>query len=228
MNSKSTTTLLVGLMILASVLGVVLRPPAQLPSTKPTYLLESMVPKTIGDWREFPQGALVVNPQTQQLLDRLYNETLTRTYVNNAGYRIMLSLAYGGDQRGELQAHKPEVCYPAQGFALHSNEAAQLATRFGSIDVRQLKTSLGPRHEPVTYWFTMNETVVQTRFQQRLQELRFKLTGQIPNGLLFRVSSIDDSPGRAFEQHRAFVDALLTAIPAQHRQRLSGLSTPQL
>lgn len=48
----------------------------------------------------------VVNPQTQELLDKLYSQILTRTYVNAKGYRIMLSLAYGSDQRGALQAHK--------------------------------------------------------------------------------------------------------------------------
>jgi EpsI family protein len=45
-------------------------------------------------------------------------------YVNASGYRIMLSLAYGSDQRGALQAHKPEVRYPAQGFTLHGRSGA--------------------------------------------------------------------------------------------------------
>ena len=29
-------------------------------------------------------------------------------------------MAYGDDQRGGLQAHRPEVCYPAQGFKVTS------------------------------------------------------------------------------------------------------------
>ncbi len=56
-----------------------------------------MIPKQFGDWREEPQRIVqVINPQSQELLDKLYSETLTRTYVNAGGYRIMLSLAYGG------------------------------------------------------------------------------------------------------------------------------------
>jgi len=51
-------------------------------------------------------------------LDKLYSQILNRVYVNATGYRIMLLLAYGSDQHGSLQADKPEVCYPAQGFAL--------------------------------------------------------------------------------------------------------------
>jgi EpsI family protein len=55
---------------------------------------------------------------TQKLRDELYSQFLNRVYVNATGYRIMLLLAYGSDQHGSLQADKPEVCYPAQGFAL--------------------------------------------------------------------------------------------------------------
>jgi len=57
----------------------------------------------------------------------------------------MLSLAHASDQRGSFQAHKPEVCYPAQGFTLRKNEASQLATPFGEIPAQRLFTTLGPR-----------------------------------------------------------------------------------
>ncbi|MET0334234.1 MAG: exosortase-associated protein EpsI, B-type [Rhizobacter sp.] len=223
MKPVVVAALVAGLMITASVASAIIRPPVQSAESKPTYVLDAVIPKRFGNWQELPQAPLVVNPQTQQLLDRLYSQVLARTYVNASGYRVMLSLAYGGDQRGDLQAHKPEVCYPAQGFTLHSSQESQLATRFGSVETRQLSTSLGARKEPVTYWFTMGDTVVRSRFQQRMLELRFKLTGQIPAGLLFRVSSIDDNSSHAFEQQRVFVDDLLSVVSAHDRHRLSGL-----
>jgi EpsI family protein len=135
----------------------------------------------------------------------------------------MLSLAYGSDQRGDLQAHKPEVCYPAQGFTLHANEPGNLSTAFGAIPVRRLSTSMGPRKEPVTYWFTVGDRVVEGTIYKRLVEMRYGLTGQIPDGLLFRVSSIDADPARAYVVHEKFVNQMLEAIPAEDRQRLSGL-----
>jgi EpsI family protein len=184
------------------------------------------VPKQFGDWKLLPQAAAqVVNPQTQELLDKLYSQILTRTYVNPQGYRVMLALAYGDEQRGDLTAHKPEVCYPAQGFKLHSNDPAELATPFGGIAARRLSTSLGPRQEPVTYWFTMGDTAVKSKFQQRMVEVRMGLTGQVPDGLLFRVSSIDESPERAYRMHDAFVADLLKAVSPRDRQRLSGLGS---
>lgn len=213
------------LMASASVIGVAVRPSAKAAPSAPRYVLDTTVPRTFGDWRELPsQGVLLVNPQTQAMLDQIYSQVLTRTYVNGTGYRIMLSLAYGDDQRGSLQAHKPEVCYPAQGFVLHTNAAGKINTPYGDIQTRQLSTSMGPRKEPVTYWFTMGDTAVQARWQQRLVELRLALTGQVPDGLLFRVSSIDDNPQRAFQQHEAFANALLSAVPTRDRARLSGLS----
>ncbi len=215
------------LMASASVVGIAVRPPAKALSITPKYVLETAVPRTFGNWRELPfQGAQVVNPQTQELINKLYSQVLTRTYVNADGYRIMLSLAYGDDQRGSLQAHKPEVCYPAQGFTLHSTAASQIVTPYGSIDAQQLVTSLGPRKEPVTYWFTMGETAVRNKLQHRLIELRFALTGQVPDGLLFRVSSIDDNTARAFEQQQAFASDLLAAVSTRDRTRLSGLVAP--
>ena len=223
-SSMRISIVLAGLMALAAVGGIAARPTAKPPGSAPRYILEDTVPQQFGDWRLVPQaGAQVVNPQTKELLDKLYSQIVTRTYVNGQGYRVMLALAYGDEQRGDLQAHKPEVCYPAQGFKLHSNDPAELATPFGGIAARRLNTSLGPRQEPVTYWFTMGDTAVKSKFEQRMVEIRLGLTGQVPDGLLFRVSSIDDSTERAFRMQDAFVTDLLKAVPPRDRTRLSGL-----
>ena len=225
MNNLRASALLACLMALTSVAGIAARPSTKATDAGPKFMLEAAVPREFGDWREMPQmGAYVVNPQTQQLLDKLYSQILTRTYVNSAGYRIMLSMAYGDDQRGDLQAHKPEVCYPAQGFALHSNQEAQLVTPFGSIAGRRLSTSLGQRKEPVTYWFTVGDTAIRSTLQQRMVQIKLGLTGQIPDGLLFRVSSLDDVPEHAFQIQEQFVAELLKASTTESRLRLSGLS----
>jgi EpsI family protein len=224
MSSVRISIVLAGFMALAAVSGIAARPTPKPPGSAPSYILEDTVPKQFGDWRLVPQAAAqVVNPQTQELLDKLYSQILTRTYVNPQGYRVMLALAYGDEQRGDLTAHKPEVCYPAQGFKLHSNDPAELATPFGGIAARRLSTSLGQRQEPVTYWFTMGDTAVKSKFQQRMVEVRMGLTGQVPDGLLFRVSSIDESSERAYRMHDAFVADLLKAVSPRDRQRLSGL-----
>ena len=215
---------LAALMCGASVAGYAARPSAKAADKGNTPLLEAIVPKGFGEWTELPeQNAQVVNPQTKELLDKLYSQILTRTYINKEGYRIMLSLAYGDDQRGGLQAHRPEVCYPAQGFKLGKVQDGFLPTAYGAIDVRRLDTNLGKRNEPVTYWLTVGDQVIKSAFDKRIAQIRLGLTGQIPDGLLFRVSSIDDNNARGFAMQQKFAADLVSAVPAATRKQLSGL-----
>jgi EpsI family protein len=224
MTMRSVSSVLAGLMVFASIGGYAARPSAKAAQRGQGIVLENVVPQRFGDWRMLPpDSAQVVNPQTKELLDKLYSQILSRTYEHASGYRVMLSLAYGDDQRGDLQAHKPEVCYPAQGFTLHTNTESPVATPFGPIAARRLTTSYGPRKEPVTYWFTVGDQAIKSKFQQRMVEIRLGLTGQIPDGLLFRISSIDPDADRAFRMQDVFVADLLQAVPQRDRSRLSGL-----
>ena len=224
MKLNTTALTLTVLMCGVSAAGFAMRPDAKAAAKGNAISLETLVPKRFADWTELPeQGAQVVNPQTQELLDRLYSQLLVRTYVNKEGYRIMLSMAYGDDQRGGLQAHRPEVCYPAQGFQVSKVEDGLLPTSYGSIDVRRLATSLGARQEPVTYWLTVGDQVIKNPLDKRIAEIRLGLTGQIPDGLLFRISSIDSDTARGFAMQQKFAAAMMSAVPAAARKQLSGL-----
>jgi len=216
--------LLVVLMCSASASAYLLRPNTKAAEHGPQISLEKMIPKHFGEWQVEPQPvAQVVNPQTQELLDKLYSQILSRTYIDANGYRIMLSLAYGSDQRGALQAHKPEVCYPAQGFKLHDLAQSLLRTEYGDIPATRLHASLGRRIEPVTYWFTVGDSAIRSAIEKRIVELRFGLTGQIPDGLLFRISSIDADRENAYRIQDRFVNDLLQTLPPAERLRISGL-----
>jgi EpsI family protein len=224
MGTNRISWVLAALMLLATVGGLAARPTVKASERGQAISLETEVPKSFGDWTVLPDsGPQVVNPQTKEILDRIYSQLLSRTYVNKQGYHIMLSMAYGDDQRGALQAHKPEVCYPAQGFVVRSNQAGQLVTAHGKVEVRRLATALGPRSEPLTYWFTVGDQVMQSKLQKRMAEIRLGMTGQIPDGLLFRISSIDSDTMRGFEMQQRFAADLLDSVPARVRKRLSGL-----
>jgi len=98
----------------------------------------------------------------------------------------------------------------------------QLTTQYGEIPVRRLFTSKGQRVEPVTYWLRIGDRVVRG-WQRRLVELRYTLTGRVPDGLLFRVSSIDPDQARANKLQDQFVNQLLQSVSSTDRKRLSGL-----
>jgi EpsI family protein len=225
MKPLHTAVILAALMGGASIAGFAARPTKTAVDNGNVIVLETMVPRQFGGWTELQDtGTQVVNPQTKEILDKLYSQILSRTYVNKEGYRIMLSMAYGDDQRGGLQAHRPEVCYPAQGFRLGRTEDGSLATNFGTIEVRRLTTTLGARDEPVTYWLTVGDQVIKNKFDKRIAEIRLGLTGQIPDGLLFRMSSIDRDSERAFALQQKFAADLMAAVPAETRRQLSGLT----
>jgi EpsI family protein len=187
--------------------------------------LELIVPKQFGQWKHDSQSGPVVNPQSKALLEKIYSQILTRTYVNDRGERVMLSIAYGNDQRGALQAHKPEICYPAQGFLVASIATGIIETPLGVLPVNRMMATKGNRFEPVTYWFTVGDQRVQTAIERRVAELKLVMTGQIPDGLLFRVSSLDRDPSLGYGLQDRFVNQLISALSPAGRTRLAGLTS---
>lgn len=216
--------ILMVLMIAASGMAVALKPTKKIADQGPKVELETLIPKAFGEWRqELVNTAQVVDPQQKELIDKIYNQTLARTYVNAQGYRIMLSLAYGGDQSDAMQLHKPEVCYPAQGFTLHRKMADSLSIDGASLPITRISTSLGQRQEPVTYWTTVGNRVVKSSgIDKKLAEMSYGLSGKIPDGMLVRVSSIDANVAFAYEMHDRFARQLLASLPPESRQRLAG------
>lgn len=211
------------LMLVASGLAFALRPTQRIADQAPPIDLEVMIPKAFGEWREEPQNALrIVDPQQEELIGRIYTQTLTRTYINDGGYRVMLSIAYGKDQSDSNQVHKPEVCYPSQGFALKNKQYDRLETGEGPIPVTRIETSLGLRNEPVTYWITVGDRVVGPGLEKKLVEMGYGLSGKIPDGLLFRVSSIDPESSRAFRVQNDFVGQMLAALEPTNRKKFIG------
>lgn len=219
-------TVMAAMMVSVSLASSALKPTAHLADDRKRVDLSALLPERFGDWHEDVQPlAQLVNPQQKETLDKIYSQVLTRSYINAAGYRIMLSVAYGIDQSDNMQVHKPEICYPAQGFQLWNTQRGSLHTEFGDIPVRRLVTSLGPRHEPVTYWTTVGDNAVNSGLEKKLAEMRYRLTGKIPDGLLFRVSSIDGNDARAFSTQDSFVNQLMSATAREARTRLGGLDS---
>lgn len=218
-----TGILLAGLMMAASVFAVVLRPTHKLADQGPKIELETLIPSAFGEWHEEKRAnVLIVDPQQRELLDKIYSQTLTRTYKNDQGYRIMLSIAYGSDQSDAMQVHKPEVCYPAQGFTLEGKTAATLVLGKDTIPTTRVATSLGQRREPVTYWTTVGDKAVGSGIHKKLVEMSYGLTGNIPDGMLIRVSSIDPDTAGAYRIQDRFAKQMLEALAPDARRRLAG------
>jgi len=212
------------LMVCAALAAWRLTPTVPLTTVHGEINLERAVPREFAGWRvDSASGGGIVNPQQEALLRKLYSQTLSRTYINGQGARIMLSIAYGNDQRDGMQLHYPEVCYPAQGFQLKSNRPATLDVAGRSVPGRQLETTFGSqRVEPVTYWTVIGDVAVRGGINKKLTEMRYGLRGFVPDGLLFRVSSINGDSAAAFALQQKFSNDLLQAVTPQVRARLAG------
>lgn len=229
MNRQRMTVsiLLAALMLSASALSSHFTPTVKLADHGPRVDLVAMVPEQFGEWQTDPNVVpLQVDPATQAKLDKIYNQTLSRTYINRNGERVMLSLAYGGEQSDRLQVHKPEVCYGAQGFEVENRGYAELNVARGVLPVKRLFAVSGARHEPITYWITVGNRAIRPGLEQKLQQLRYGLGGMVPDGMLVRVSSISTDEPAAFALQQRFISDLLQGIDAPAQVRLAGDLTP--
>lgn len=210
-----------GVMLLVAISAPFLRPTAEAAPID----LETMIPASFADWRVEPDEAPVpTSPDVQENLERLYTQVVARTYVNSKGERMMLTVAYGGDQSDALKAHRQEVCYRAQGFEIQSLARDNFSSSGRSIPVTRMLAVRGDRSEPVTYWFTMGDRVVLGRLERLKVQLQNGLRGRVPDGMLVRVSSLSTDPRAAFAAQDAFMAGLVATVPAQQASRIVGAS----
>lgn len=215
---------LVALMVVAAAVGEWMRPSYRLSEHKPPIQLSTQVPDRFGDWRiDKSITPVLPDPGLQAMLDSLYSQTLARTYINGAGERMMLSIAYGSDQGNEATAvHRPEFCYSAQGFRIEKVGSGESDIGGTRVPSAHLVARLGPRIEPITYWVTLDESATLPGIGRKLQQIRYGLRGQIPDGMLVRVSSIGADLPASFERQRVFLRQLYEAIPVAVRGRYFG------
>jgi EpsI family protein len=226
MNALNFKYLMIGLTLLAAAAGgAALKPTKHIADQGQKVDLETMIPKQFADWKvDETIVPITVSPDVQAKLDTIYNQTLTRTYINQKGERVMLSIAYGGDQSDSMKVHKPEVCYPAQGFEVLKLVTGMFDTGFGHIPVKRLLATQGARVEPIIYWLTVGDTVAVNSLKWKLAQMKYGLTGTVPDGMIFRVSSLGDEV-TAYPVQEDFIRVLLKTLSPENRKRLIGSTT---
>ncbi|MGO4479268.1 exosortase-associated protein EpsI, B-type [Massilia sp. 2TAF26] len=227
MNRKFAASVILGVaMAGTSALTGALTPTQKVADARANFNLDTMIPKSFAGWTiDNSVVPLTPDPNQKELIAALYDQTLSRTYINAQGQRVMLSIAYGGDQSKQLQLHLPEVCYVAQGFDMLKDRRDELATGFGKLPVKRLVARQNARNEPITYWVTIGDKAVMSGLDQKLQRFMYGLSGRIPDGMLVRVSTIEADEGNAYKVQDRFVNQMLGALDPQARSRLLGAAT---
>jgi EpsI family protein len=221
--SRTIAAIALALMLLSVAAAAAWKPRTYLADQVAKVDLEAMFPKTFGDWvLDERTPAQLVSPDQAAVLEAIYSQTISRTYVNKAGKRIMMSVAYGGDQSDATRAHRPEVCYPAQGFQIRSSEVGRVSLPDRSLEARRLVASQGSRVEPITYWIAVGDKIALTGTQQKLAQLGYTTRGVIPDGMLFRVSNIDSNSQASYALHQDFVAQLAKHMKPEDVGRVFG------
>jgi len=210
-------------MLATTALSSLPAPVERIADSRPSINLESLVPERFGNWNTdksiIPIG---VSPDVLAALDKYYNQVLMRTYVNTSGERIMLSIAYGADQSDHLHLHLPEGCYEGQGFAVDDKITVLMPTPFGEMTVARLLATKEQRVEPITYWMVIGGQLATSMWEAKKIKLAYAIKRQIPDGTLFRISSISSDPQRGYALQQEFANAMMRELGPEPRRVLVG------
>ena len=217
-------SILAFLCVCAGFLAYYLSPHLRLSELEPLDL-EKIIPRQVSDWTEVTSDVALINPEKEKEANDIYSQILTRKYRNADGDIIMLTIAYTTDQSDNAgkQSHRPEICYPAQGFEIKDRN--DIAEQFGNyrLMVRKMTAYQSGRTEPLIYWTMVGHSVALSGIEIKKAQLFYGMKGIIPDGLLFRVSTINDDEKVGQKINSLFITALLNSLEGEQLHRLSGL-----
>jgi EpsI family protein len=188
----------------------------------PDGALARIMPSRFGDWRSVEAGGVVLPPESE-MSEKAYNDVLVRVYEREGGDAVALLLAYGSLQGRDMQLHRPELCYPAAGFAIRGAETVDLRLpNQPAISARLLDTASQTRPEQVLYWTRVGNDFPTTQLAQRWSVVRHNLQGEVPDGILVRTSTVAADAPAALPVLRSFVQSLVGDAPPAARKLLMG------
>ncbi len=218
--------MMIGIAGMAAAAGSLAMRPRNFVDLMGDVVIEDALPDRFAGWAINPRVGLVLPPSEGTLADRLYAQTVGRGYDRTgdaASRTVMMLISHGAKQSDSLQLHRPEVCYPAYGFAITDRRLTQLPfTADRTIPTVELTAKLGPRTEDVLYWARIGEELPQTAGEQREDRLRAALAGFVGDGVLVRLSIIREGDEPQHAILRDFARTLLRSVPKPLRVGLVG------
>ncbi|MBC2668137.1 exosortase-associated protein EpsI, V-type [Novosphingobium piscinae] len=186
----------------------------------PDKTFQSWIPNQFADWQVQGRSGVVL-PPPDALVDRLYDNLVTRVYANEQGVQVMMLIAYNFRQDGVLQLHRPEFCYPAGGFTLTATRPVDLSLGgLTEVPASAFTATNAVQTEQVLYFTRLGDSFPRRWIEQRLSVLKANLQGDIPDGVMMRVSVLDPDAGHAQALLQGFLGGFFKTIPGQLRRLL--------
>lgn len=220
---KNRIVFLCFIMLITFCMAFILKPSKKMSVDGNKTQYNALIPNTFAGWRvDTSNQVALVDPEVKDAVASVYSQVVSRTYINGHGDRVMLTIAYGGDQEEVMQVHKPEVCYTAQGFTVNKNGIVPIDTDKGTVHALQLIAKQAGRVEPVTYWITIGNSIALNGLAWRWERIKYGLTGTLPDGLLFRVSSIGSDVNHEYQIQQQFIKSLISNLSLHDAKQLMG------
>jgi len=213
----------------AALVAYVLTPHRLMARTHDTFNIDSHIPLAFGDWSQF-KGFQAIKPPPDGLEAEVYNQEVSRAYVDKQGHVVFFIIAYGESQSDRLQLHHPEVCYTAQGFRVTRPATSKFdwSPDARPIVLTRLVASREDRIEPISYWMRIGYDVTNSNWARNALKLQYGLRGWIPDGALFRVSTVGVSQDASFKLQEKFIRDLLNTVTPETREFMVGDPTKAL
>lgn len=177
------------------------------------------IPDKIGGWKSRKSADLVL-PAEDEAQDALYQNLETRIYEGAGLPAVMFLLGFSSIQQNNIQIHRPEVCYPANGYPILSAKSIKIDYGQTRIGARELVAKRGELNERIIYWVRVGDDFPTGWLEQRFSMARSNLLGQVPDGLLLRVSMIETPSVESSGALRDFISALLAETPESFREKV--------
>jgi EpsI family protein len=210
-------------LLAAAVLAYVMTPHRLMARTHDVFNIDEHVPRAFGEWSPLP-GAQAIRPPPDGLEAEIYNQEISRAFVDKEGHVVFFIVAYGESQSDRLQLHHPEVCYTAQGFRVSRTSPLTLDYSPSSppLKATRLVAQREERVEPITYWMRIGYDNSSSNWARQGLKLEYGLRGWVPDGALFRVSTIGLPPDISFKLQDKFIRDLLNAVTPGTREFMVG------
>jgi EpsI family protein len=213
----------------STALAEALRPRELMANASTALDLEKAIPRQFGEWTLVPNVGLVTPAGPagfvrQDLSAKIYSQEVGRGYVDRAGNVVMLLVAYGPIQDYRLKSHLPEVCYGAAGFRVSKKNVANVSYRDGvaPLTLSRLTAVKEGRFEPISYWMRIGNDVATGVFDRQMARMKYGLQGLIPDGALFRVSTVGISEQVSYKLQDQFIRDLIGAMAPENRKFFTG------
>ncbi len=183
--------------------------------------IDPLMPSTIAGWTFTTREGVVQTQETTPIEG--YDQLITRVYTGTGLPTIMLLIAYGSTQGGSLQLHRPETCYPGEGFSIRNTANADL--RLDGADKIAAQTFTAVRDERVEhllYWTRISEYFPRTTSEEYLGIIRRVVNGIVPDGVLVRLSTIGTDAPTGMAALDRFASGLIWRSPDALRRVLIG------